>query len=63
MFGWLAVGSKTMDKREQLEAVVKRSPIDALGLILAGEFDGVPEAETVKAMLLGDKIDEQTNED
>ena len=52
-----------MDKREQLEAVVKRSPIDALGLILAGEFDGVPEAETVKAMLLGDKIDEQTNED
>lgn len=52
-----------MDKREQLEAVVKRSPIDALGLILAGEFDGVPEAETVKAMLLGEQIDANTQAD
>lgn len=39
---------------EDLEAAVKHSPIIALGRILAGEFDDIEEAETVKQIMFGE---------
>jgi hypothetical protein len=44
-----------MTKRQQLKNLVQKTPIYALGLILAGEFDGVKEADDVKAIFAGKK--------
>ncbi len=44
-----------MTKRQKLAKIAQRSPIQALAMILAGEFDGLPEAEEVKRIMFSKK--------